>query len=118
MRGDIEVPNPATTVFDHEEAVEQSEGDGGHREEVKGKVNSRWFRRNASHCFEGSPRRRIRRRYRATVRSDIVKPSFWISPWLRGAPHVGFSAAICLMRSRTSSVIRGRPPAELERQRH
>ena len=36
MRGDIEVQNPATTVFDYEEAVEQPESDGGHREEVKG----------------------------------------------------------------------------------
>jgi hypothetical protein len=40
-----------------------------------------------SELLPGSPRRRIRRRYRATLRSGTTKPSFLISPWILGAPQ-------------------------------
>ena len=65
----------------------------------------------------GSPRRRIRRRYRATVRSETAKPSFSNSPWILGAPQPAFSSAIRWISTRISSVILGRPPRVRERHR-
>jgi hypothetical protein len=35
MPGDIEVQDPAASMFDDEQAVKQLEGHGGHREEVE-----------------------------------------------------------------------------------
>jgi hypothetical protein len=35
MRSDVKVQYPPATVFDHEETLEQTEGGGGHCEEVK-----------------------------------------------------------------------------------
>src|SRR6202158_240843 len=55
---------------------------------------SRWFRRKPSQRFSGSPRRWTARRYRDTDRSESTKPSFSSSPWILGAPQVGFSRAI------------------------
>ena len=37
-------------------------------------------------------------------------PSFRSSPWIRGAPHSGFSRLMRLIRARTSRGIGGRPP--------
>ena len=47
--------------------------------------------------------------YLETVDSAISNPSFSSSPWIRGAPHRGFSLLICRMSSRSSRVILGRP---------
>jgi hypothetical protein len=38
---------------------------------------------------------------RETVRSEILNPSFSNSPWMRGAPQVGFSATMRKIRSAT-----------------
>ena len=40
--------------------------------------------------------------YLETVDSAISKPSFSNSPWMRGAPHSGFSLFIRRMSSRSS----------------
>ena len=39
---------------------------------------------------------------RETLRSDTSKPSMSSSPWMRGAPQVGFSATMRKITSRTS----------------
>ena len=43
------------------------------------------------------------------VRSQTTKPSFWSSPWILGAPQVGFSAARQPMSARISAVAFGLP---------
>jgi len=56
----------------------------------------------------------------ATVRHRTVRSKGWAtsmpslssSPWILGAPHSGFSKLILWIRSRTSLLIRGRPPGE------
>src|SRR5262245_27620404 len=80
-------------------------------------ITSRWFWRKVSQRLPGSPRRRRRRRYLATVRSQTAKPSLSISPWILGAPQPTFSSAIRRMRERISSLTLGRPPRGLDRQR-
>jgi hypothetical protein len=68
-----------------------------------------WFRRNAvQRSTEPAGAGRFGM-YRCTVRSATWKPSMRSSPWIRGAPHVGFSNAMRLTRSRTSDAIGGRP---------
>ena len=44
-----------------------------------------------------------------TVDLARSKPSLSNSPWIRGAPHSGFSLLIRRIRSRCSRSIRGRP---------
>ena len=83
----------------------------------KATITSRWLARKASQCLAGSPRRRRRCRYLATVRSETSKPSFRSSPWIFGAPQSAFSAAMRRMRIRTSSLTLGRPPRGRDRQR-
>ena len=39
---------------------------------------------------------------REMVRSETSKPSIRSSPWMRGAPHIGFSTTIRKINSRTS----------------
>src|ERR1019366_8371435 len=45
------------------------------------------------------------------VRSEMSKPSLSSSPWMRGAPHVGFSATMRKISSRTSLLIGFLPTA-------
>jgi hypothetical protein len=46
-----------------------------------------------------------------------LKPTFSSSPWMRGAPHSGFSILICRISARSSVPICGRPPFERDFQR-
>src|SRR5438034_8033578 len=59
-----------------------------------------WLRRNVRQVCDGGPRRRIM--YLETVDSAISNPSLSSSPWMRGAPHNGFSLLIRWMSSRRS----------------
>src|SRR4030081_2214598 len=53
-------------------------------------IASAWLlRRNGLQLWDGGPRRRIM--YLDTVDSASPNPSFRSSPWMRGAPHNGFS---------------------------
>jgi hypothetical protein len=54
---------------------------------------------------------------RAVDRPPGAKPSLSSSPWMRGAPHSGFSALIRRINARRSAAIRGRPPRERDFQR-
>ena len=46
---------------------------------------------------------------RDTVRSEILTPSFFSSPWTRGVPHVGLAVAMVWMSFRISERVLGRP---------
>lgn len=63
---------------------------------------SRWFRRKASQCLAGSGSVGARRIQREIVRSETSKPSMRSSPWMSGAPQVGFSRTIRKINSQTS----------------
>jgi hypothetical protein len=65
---------------------------------------------------DGGPRRQIM--YLETVDSVTSKPSCSNSPWMRGAPHNGFSLLIRRISSRSSRSTLGRPtrPRDFQRQ--
>jgi hypothetical protein len=65
-------------------------------------IASRWLRKNVSHLLPTSGPLGTRWSHRETVGSEIVKPSFSSSPWMRGAPHVGFSTAMRKISARIS----------------
>jgi hypothetical protein len=77
---------------------------------------SAWLRRNVCHVCDGGPRRRIM--YLETVDSAISNPSLSISPWMRGAPHNGFSLHIRRIIARSSRLTLGLPgrPRDFQRQ--
>src|SRR5450631_9693 len=63
---------------------------------------SRWLLRMAAHRLAGSGRLGALRIQRNTVRSERSKPSIFSSPWMRGEPHVEFSATMRKISSRNS----------------
>ena len=81
---------------------------------------SRWLRRNSSQRRAGSGSWVARFTQRETVRSEMSKPSLSSSPWMRGAPHLGFSATMRKISSRISLLIGFLPTAfrarEIQRQ--
>ena len=101
LRG-VEVHDPPPTVADDEEAVEHTEGDRWNLKKSIAAIASRWFRKNASQRLAGSGSLGARFIQRETVLSERSKPSINSSPWIRGAPQVGFSSTILKINSRTS----------------
>src|SRR6266849_2263231 len=63
-----------------------------------------WFAKNVLQGCDGAVSRSGR--YRDTVRSETVMPSFRNSPWIRGAPQRKFAAAMRRMRVRTCESMR------------
>src|SRR5262245_47353542 len=55
--------------------------------------------------------------YLATLDCATSNPSLSNSPWMRGAPHSGFSTLIRRINARSSVSICGRPPKEHDFQR-
>jgi hypothetical protein len=100
--GDVEVQDAPTIVADDEEAVQHAEGDRWHSEEVDGRNRFPVDSKEASQRLAGSGSRGARFIQREMVRSERSKPSMRSSPWMRGAPQVGFSATIRKINSRTS----------------
>ena len=95
MARDVAVQNTSAIMADDEEAVEHGEGDRGNREEI--------------HRGDGFPM--VTQKSEPTLGwvwisgglfHPISRPSMRSSPWMRGAPQLGFSAIIWKMRSRTS----------------
>ena len=74
---------------------------------------STWLRRNVRQVCDGGPRCRVM--YLDTVDPAISNPSLSRSPWMRGAPHNGFSV---LMSSRNPRLTLGLParPRDFQRQ--
>lgn len=58
----------------------------------------------------------MRARWRDPVRSPTAYPIFKSSPWILGAPKVGFSWAICRMRRRISARVVGQLARDFPRQ--
>src|SRR5215469_2866444 len=81
-------------------------------------IPSRWFRKNVSQRLPRSGLLGIRCSHRDTVGSETLKPSFSNLPWMRGAPQVGFSAAIRKISSRTSLLTGLRPTTRLVLERY
>src|SRR5262245_26286948 len=79
----------------------------GTRQRSIAAIASAWLRRNVRHVCDGGLRCLIT--YLETVDSATSKPALSSSPWMRGAPHSGFSLLICRIRSRNSRSIFGRP---------
>src|SRR6266404_4138129 len=65
-------------------------------------IAARWFRRKASQRLPRSGSLGARFIQRETVLSESSKPSMRSSPWIRGAPQVGFSTTMRKINSRTS----------------
>jgi hypothetical protein len=108
MLGHVEVDDTATLVSEHDEDEEDAQARGGDREEIEATRSRTWLVRNVRQvwdrgvCRFGSSRE--------TVRSATSMPSFTNSPWILGAPHRGFAAAIRETRARISALTGGRPP--------
>src|SRR6266702_8896062 len=78
-------------------------------------MSGAWLRRKVRHPWDGGPHRLTM--YFATLDWATSKPSLSSSPWMRGAPHNGFSALIRRINARRSAAIFGRPPREPDFQR-
>jgi hypothetical protein len=106
--GDVKVDDPPAMVSEQDENEEDAQAGGGHGEEVD---------RHQVPDMVGEERPPGLRRSRTTLRHEAgdgalptSMPSFRSSPWMRGAPHKGFAAAIFLTRAAISARMGGRPP--------
>src|SRR4051794_15871221 len=79
---------------------------------------SQWLLRKAAHRLAGSGHLGALRIQRNTVRSERSKPSIFNSPWMRGAPHVEFSATIRKISSRNSLLMHFLPERTRRRESH
>ena len=94
---------PATVAYD-EKRKQALKCQGSNHAESIAAMASAWLRRNVRQVCDGGPRCRIM--YLETVDSAVSNPSFSSSPWMRGAPHKGFSL-LCVPT--TPSVLITRP---------
>ena len=111
--GDAEVQNATAVMSDEEETIENSECDRWNREKIHG---GNGFVMIVKKRFPASCRfRAARRSLNPTGNSALgkIEPSLSSSPWMRGAPQVGFSATMRKIKSRISLPIRFRPGATL-----
>jgi hypothetical protein len=103
----VEVEDSAALMGQYHEDKEDAQARGGHGEEIDGDQVPDVLARNVRQVWDGGMRRvGISRE---TVRSATSMPSFSSSPWILGAPHKGFIAAILLTRATISALIGGRP---------
>jgi hypothetical protein len=102
MLRDVNVQDAPTIMTDDEEAVEHAERNRWRVKKSMAAIASRWFRRNASQRLARSGSLGARFIQREIVLSESSKPSMRSSPWIRGAPQVGFSTTIRKINSRTS----------------
>jgi len=102
MLRDVNVQDVPPVMTDDEEAVEHAERDRWHSKEIHGRNRFPVVRRKACHRLAGSGSLGARFIQREMVLSQSSKPSMQSSPWIRGAPQVGFSTTIRKINSRTS----------------
>jgi hypothetical protein len=107
MLGHIEVYDAPAMVGEHDQDEEDAPVRGGNGEEIDGNQSRTWLVRNVRQVCDGGVRRfGISRE---TVRSATSILSFRSSPWILGAPHRGFAAAIRETRALLSGLTGGRP---------
>src|SRR5437773_3021430 len=94
MLRNVNAQDAPTIMTDDEEAVEHAERNRCAVKKSMAAIASRWFRRNASQRLARSGSLGARFIQREIVLSESSKPSMRSSPWIRGAPQVGFSATI------------------------
>jgi hypothetical protein len=75
------------------------EGQGWNHAQIDRRNGVRMVAQNVGQLCDGGSRRPVM--YFETVDSATSNPSFSSSPWIRGAPHNGFSLLIRRMRSST-----------------
>jgi hypothetical protein len=103
--GDVEVDHTPAMVGEHDEDKEHTQAAGTVKKSMA-TTSRTWLARNVRQVCDGGARRfGISRE---TVRSATSMPSFLSSPWILGAPHRRFIAAIFLMRAVISALIGGR----------
>jgi hypothetical protein len=93
---------------DDDEGIEQVEANSRDNEQVDGGDVRRVVTQEGSPSLAGRPRRLTM--YLATLDCATSNPSLSSSPWMRGAPHSGFSTLIRRINPRSSVSICGRPP--------
>ena len=107
--GHVEMQNLSASVLDDEEAVQHLKRQCRHGEKVERSDHLPVMLRKVSQLSPGSPRRPTRCRYRATVRSETTKPSFWRSSMDPGRPPGWMYSARRRMSARISAVAFGLP---------
>ncbi len=84
----------------NDEGVEQVEANGRDDEQIhRGDMRGMIGQKGARPWLGG--RRRLAM-YLATLDRETSNPSLSNSPWMRGAPHSGFSTLTCRMSARSS----------------
>ena len=94
MLRDVDVQDASTIVADDEEAVEHAERDRWHSKEIHRCNGFPMVSKKGQPAL--GPVGISRRSFHPTRDGSFgeVKPSMRSSPWIRGAPQVGFSATI------------------------
>ena len=103
--GHIAVQNAPPVNRNDEEAIEYVKSERWHGEEVhrRDRLTVVAQKRRPSFCpVRASWNFPIQR---STVRSEMSKPGIFSSPWIRGAPHVRFSATMRKISSRSSLLV-------------
>jgi hypothetical protein len=106
MLRDIEVDDAATIVRQDDEDIQDSQTNRRDCEEINGYQLSNMIAKKRQPSLSGFLSFGINRE---TVRSEISKPSFNNSPWMRGAPQMGLAPAMVRTNLRISRYTRGRP---------
>src|SRR5262249_30024746 len=97
----------SSTVAQHQKCKQALEREGWNQAEIDRRDGVCMVVQNVCHVCDGGPRGRIK--YLETVDSAISNLSGSSSPWMRGAPHNGFSLLIRWMSSRSSRLTLGLP---------
>jgi len=101
MAGDVEVQNTPTIMTDDKEAVEHAECKRRNCKEIHCCSGLAVIAKEGEPALGGAGAFGTRFIQRETVLSETSKPSMRSSPWMRGVPQVGFSAAMRKIKFRT-----------------
>ena len=102
MLGDVAVQDAPTIMADDEKAIKHAESDSRNGEEIHGRNSFPVVAQKGLPAFGRSGSFGARFIQREIVRSETSKPSMRSSPWMRGAPQVGFSTTMLQINCRTS----------------
>jgi hypothetical protein len=105
VSGNIEVQNAPSVMGQDQKHVKDLEANRGHGEEIDGDQLLGMILEEGAPSLEGGLWQRTM--YLLTLLSAMSMPSLSSSPWMRGAPHPGFSRHILWMSSRTSCEMMG-----------